>query len=176
MYKRQPWHYVDLTTAGDDLDDQIARLCAEERVAVCDLADKPAFRAALIRTAPDQHRFVLSNHHIVLDGWSLPILLGELFASYYGRRLPPPVPFRRYLNWLAGRNVQEAREAWTQVLTGFDAPTLVGSVGRARQGPRTVASFTVPEQATKAIGDLARSCHTTAVSYTHLTLPTTPYV
>ena len=54
----------------------------------CDLADQPAFRVALIRTAPDRHRFVLTNHHIVLDGWSLPILLGEIFASYHGQRLP----------------------------------------------------------------------------------------
>ncbi len=42
----------------------------------------------MIRTAPDQHRFVLTIHHIVVDGWSLPILLQEIFASYYGQRLP----------------------------------------------------------------------------------------
>ena len=64
------------------------QVCAAERAAVCDLAHQPAFRAALIRTAEDQHRLVLTNHHIVLDGWSLPILLGEIFASYYGQRLP----------------------------------------------------------------------------------------
>ena len=60
---------------GPDLDEQIQQVCAAERAAVCDLADQPAFRAALIGTAEDQHRFVLTNHHIVLDGWSLPILL-----------------------------------------------------------------------------------------------------
>ena len=80
------------------------RVCAAERAAVCDLADQPAFRAALIRTADDQHRFVLTNHHIVMDGWSLPILLREIFASYYGQRLPAAVPYRRFVTWLAGRD------------------------------------------------------------------------
>ena len=49
---------------------------------------QPAFRAALIRTAADRHRFVLTNHHIVMDGWSLPILLQEIIAGYYGQPLP----------------------------------------------------------------------------------------
>ena len=65
-----PWRYVELDADGVDVDEQIQRVCAAERAAVCDLADRPAFRAALIRVAPDRHRFVLTNHHIVLDGWS----------------------------------------------------------------------------------------------------------
>jgi len=39
---------------------------------------------------------VLTNHHIVMDGWSLPILLREIFTSYYGQRLPAAVPYRIY--------------------------------------------------------------------------------
>src|SRR5271168_4581420 len=87
-----PWQYVELDADGVDIDEQIQQMCAAERAAVCDLARPPAFRAALIRAAPDQHRFVLTNHHIVMDGWSLPILLGEIFASYYGQWLPAAVP------------------------------------------------------------------------------------
>ena len=40
---------------------EIEQVCAAERAAVCDLADPPAFRVALIRTADDRHRFVLTN-------------------------------------------------------------------------------------------------------------------
>ena len=72
---RGAWRYVELDADDVDVDEQIQRVCAAERAAVCDLADQPAFRVALIRTAADRHRFVLTNHHIVLDGWSLPILL-----------------------------------------------------------------------------------------------------
>ena len=104
------WRYVDLD--GGDVDDQIQRLCAAERAAVCDLANQPVFRAALIRTAADRHRLVLTNHHIVLDGWSMPILLREIFASYYGQRLPAAVSYRGFVSWLSTRDREAARAAW----------------------------------------------------------------
>ena len=160
-----PWRYVELDTDGVDVDvdvdEQIQRLCAEERAAVCDLAHPPAFRVALIRTAPDRVRCVLTNHHIVLDGWSVPILLQEIFASYHGQQLPAAVPYRRFVTWLADRDLDAAHAAWRQVLAGFDAPTLVGPPGRLGLGPRSDESFRVPEQTTRALNELARSCHTT---------------
>ena len=107
-----PWRYVELDADGVDLEEQIQQVCAAERAAVCDLADQPAFRVALIRTADDRHRFVLTNHHIVMDGWSLPILLQEIFASYYGQRLPAAAPYRRFVTWLADRDLDAARAAW----------------------------------------------------------------
>ena len=126
------------------------RVCAAERAAVCDLADRPAFRVALIRTAADRHRFVLTNHHIVLDGWSLPILLREIFAGYHGQRLPAAASYRRFITWLAGRDLDAARAAWREVLAGFDTPTLVGPPRRLGLGRRGVTSYRVPEETTRA--------------------------
>ena len=104
-----PWRYIDLDGVTVDVDEQVEEICAAERVAVCDLAEQSAFRAALIRTAPDRHRLVLTNHHIVLDGWSLPILLGEIFAGYYGRQLPAAPSYRHFVGWLAGRDRDAAQ-------------------------------------------------------------------
>ena len=156
-----PWRYVDLSGGDPDLDEQIQRLCAAERAAVCDLADQPAFRVALIRIAEDRHRFVLTNHHIVLDGWSMPILLQEIFAGYYGQRLLAAASYRRFVTWLADRDRAAAHAAWRRVFAGFDTPTLVGPPGRLELGRRGVESFRVPEQTTRALGELARSHHTT---------------
>src|SRR5271155_2795321 len=156
-----PWRYVELDADGVDVHKQIQEMCAAERAAVCDLARPPAFRAALIRTAEDQHRFVLTNHHIVMDGWSLPILLGEIFASYYGQWLPAAGSYRSFVTWLAGRDHEAARAVWREVLAGFDTPTLVGPPDRLGLGERGVASFRVPEQTTRALSELARSCRTT---------------
>ena len=154
-----PWRYVELDTAGAevDVDEQIQAVCAGERAAVCDLADQPAFRVALIRTAADRHRLVLTNHHIVLDGWSLPILLREIFASYYRQPLAAAVPYRRFVTWLAGRDVEAARAAWGEVLAGFDTPTVVGPPARVGPGRRGVASHRVAAETMWALGELARS-------------------
>ena len=51
-----PWQYVEL-----DDEEQIAQLCADERIAVCELGNRPAFRALLIRTGTDRY---LSLIHI----------------------------------------------------------------------------------------------------------------
>ncbi|WP_231978409.1 condensation domain-containing protein, partial [Mycobacterium sp. E3298] len=155
------WHYVELDAEDAEPEEQIQQLCAAERAAVCDLAERPAFRAALIRTADNRHRFVLTNHHIVLDGWSKPILLQEIFAAYYGVQLPAPVPYRKFVDWLAAQDRGAAQAAWRRVLAGFDTPTLVGPPGRVSLGPRGVSSFQVSAETTRALGELARSCHTT---------------
>uniref|UniRef100_UPI0035CC84DF condensation domain-containing protein n=1 Tax=uncultured Mycobacterium sp. TaxID=171292 RepID=UPI0035CC84DF len=121
-----PWRYVELQAHGvEDVEQQVQRVCAAERAAVYELASRPAFRAVLIRTGADRHRFVLTNHHIVLDGWSMPVLLAEIFAGYYGQRLPAAPQYRSFVSWLADRDRDTARAAWREVLTGFDTPTLV---------------------------------------------------
>jgi non-ribosomal peptide synthase protein (TIGR01720 family) len=156
------WRYVELDAAGGvDVEEQVQRVCAAERAAVCDLADQPAFRAALISTGDNRHRIVLTFHHIVADGWSLPILLREIFASYYGHRLPAAGSYRRFVTWLADRDRDAAHAAWRQVLSGFDTPTLVGPPGGLELGQRGAKSFRVPEETTRALSELARSCQTT---------------
>nr|CRL68842.1 linear gramicidin synthetase subunit D [Mycolicibacterium komanii] len=158
-----PWQYIELSTAGTDFDSdgELERLCAAERAAVCDLGDQPAFRAALICIGDDHYRFVLTNHHIVLDGWSMPILLQEIFAGYHGHRLPAASPYRSFINWLAERDHAAAREAWREVLNDFDTPILVGPPQELAFGQRRVESFRVPAKTTRALTKLARSHHTT---------------
>ncbi|HEX5254707.1 MAG TPA: amino acid adenylation domain-containing protein, partial [Mycobacterium sp.] len=157
------WRFVDLHAPGLDVDadDSIQDISATERDVVCDLAGGPLFRAALIRTAERRHRFVLTFHHILVDGWSLPILLREIFACYYEQPLPATVAYRTFLSWLADRDLEAARAAWRDALAGFDTPTLVGPQDRLRQGRRGFASASVPEQTTQALSELARSCHAT---------------
>ncbi|MBN9635620.1 MAG: AMP-binding protein, partial [Actinobacteria bacterium] len=159
------WRFLDFSATGALDEDEIQRLCAAERIAVGDLAGEPPFRALLIRIAPDRHRFVLTNHHIVLDGWSLPILLREIFAGYAGHRLPPAASYRKFITWLADRDLDAARAAWGKVLAGLDTPTLVGPQDRLQdrlgRGHRGFASFQISAETTRALGELARSCQTT---------------
>ena len=97
----------------------------------------------------------------MIDGWSLPILLGDIFAGYHGQRLSAPAPYRRFVTWLAERDLEAAHAAWREVLAGFDTPTLVGPPARLGLGARGVASSRVPAETTQALNELARSCHTT---------------
>ncbi|ORA10675.1 hypothetical protein BST12_26510 [Mycobacterium angelicum] len=156
-----PWRYVDLASSDLDPDEQVERVCAAERAAICDLAHQSPSRVVLIRTAQDQYRLVLTHHHIVLDGWSLPILLREIFAVYCGEDLPAVGSYRRFFAWLAEQDHQAAQAAWREVFAGFDDPTLVSPPDRLGLGLREVQSFRVPAETTSALSQLARSCQTT---------------
>ncbi|MCV7117187.1 amino acid adenylation domain-containing protein, partial [Mycobacterium nebraskense] len=70
-------------------------------------------------------------------------------------------PYRRFVGWLADRDLEAAHAAWRDVLAGFDTPTLVAPPSRSGLGRRGVTSSRVPEQTTRALVELARSCHTT---------------
>ena len=156
-----PWQYIEPDRLDGEVQVLLQKVCAHERAAVCDLAHAAPFRATLFRVAPDQHRFVLTNHHIVLDGWSLPILAREIFASYYGERLPAAPSYRRFVSWLTDRDLEAAHTAWREVLADFSTPTLVGSPEPSGPGTRCVERFRVPEDITHGVSELARSCHTT---------------
>lgn len=139
--------------------EELERFCAAERVAACDLAGKSTFRSALVRTGGDKHRFILTFHHVVIDGWSLPILLREIFAIYFGQALAPAPSYRGFVSWLAQQDREAARAVWRKALEGFETPTLVAP--RSVPGPRGVASYRISPETTRALGDLARSQHTT---------------
>nr|WP_170062193.1 non-ribosomal peptide synthetase [Mycobacterium angelicum] len=154
------WRYLDLTEAGQS-EQHIESLCAAERSAAMDLAEAVPFRAMLIRTAAQRHRLVLTNHHIVLGGWSLSILLDEILAGYGGQLSSPAVPFRRFVSWLAEQDHQRALTAWRAVLAGVQAPTLVGPPDPLGLAGKSVKSFALSTVSTDALTAMARAHHTT---------------
>ncbi|ORX14330.1 non-ribosomal peptide synthetase [Mycobacterium szulgai] len=157
-----PWRYSDL---ADDRapQAQIERICADERSAVADLTQACPLRANLIRTAAHRYRLVLTHHHIVLDGWSLPILFREIFASYDLQPLPTAAPYRNYLSWLSGQDHGDAATVWRTVLAGLPAPTLVGPPDRFGLASKEVKSFSLPAATTDELTRMAH-WHNTTVS------------
>ncbi|MDX6523295.1 MAG: hypothetical protein QOI17_808, partial [Gaiellales bacterium] len=166
-----PWRRIDLSMLDDaGHAERLSRILAEERAERFDLAAAPLLRFALIRLAPERHRLVLTNHHILMDGWSMPILLQELL-TLYARQLPTqplqaqqlhaqqlhaePVdtaavlpratPYRDYLAWIAAQDRGAAVAAWREALAGLDEATRVAPHDPGRSSPAA------PEQITLAL-------------------------
>jgi amino acid adenylation domain-containing protein len=89
------------------------------------LTDVPLIRLALIQLGESEYRFVWTNHHLLLDGWSLPVLLQEVFAYYeafhQGKDLyiRPTHPYREYIAWIQGQDRSQAENYWRKYLDGF---------------------------------------------------------
>jgi amino acid adenylation domain-containing protein len=94
-----------------------------------DMRQPPLMRMTLIKLAKDTYYFIWSHHHLLLDGWSNPAILTEVFDFYQAElngeqlSLPRPRPYRDYIVWIQQQNLSEAESFWRQRLQGFTAPT-----------------------------------------------------
>jgi non-ribosomal peptide synthase protein (TIGR01720 family) len=128
-----PWNEVDLS--GLDLvqcEERLAQLLAKERGLRFEPGRGPLLRCSLIRLGGQRYRFFLTNHHLLLDGWSMPVVVRELFDLYKHRgqsaALGRVTPYREYLGWLAAQDHQATRAAWERALEGLEEPTRLAAL------------------------------------------------
>ncbi|MFC5151787.1 amino acid adenylation domain-containing protein [Streptomyces amakusaensis] len=142
-----PWRLVDLSGLGETEAREAEARAADVDRARFDLAVPPLLRVLLVKLGPERHRLVVTIHHILMDGWSLPILFNEMWAAYRAggdtRALPPVTPYRTYLEWLSRQDKDVAREAWRELLGDLAEPTLVGPADRG--GPPVMLRHVVSQ-------------------------------
>nr|WP_218023296.1 non-ribosomal peptide synthetase [Nocardia altamirensis] len=145
------WCEVDLTALPhDQRRGELRRLVTEERATNFDMTAAPLIRFTLYRTdlvgagaavdlpaaaaaagavtpASGAWQLAVTTHHILLDGWSLPLLMRDLLVLYAvhgdAAALPAVTPYRAFLSWLAERNQQESVQVWRNALAEATEPT-----------------------------------------------------
>jgi nonribosomal peptide synthetase CepB len=156
-----PWRVVDLSHL-DDPEQAVRELAEEDRTTRFDLANAPLLRLTLIRLADDSHRLVVTCHHAIMDGWSMPIIFDELSMLYAADGGPLDLPevrsYREYLAWLDRQDKQRTLSAWAAELSGAEEPTLVAPAdqGRAPAMPDNVM-VEMPADLTRSVNELARA-------------------
>ncbi|MDM8557190.1 non-ribosomal peptide synthase/polyketide synthase [Candidatus Parabeggiatoa sp. HSG14] len=167
-----PWQYFDwsdLSTEQRQL--QLDTLLKEERQQGFELNQAPLMRCQLIREAEKQYRFVWNHHHLLIDGWCLPILFTELLEVYQAYRqeqlphLPPVRSYRNYINWLVQQDFAKAQSYWQEQLKGFSTPTSL-PIGKSSVQP---ANYQIVDLTLDA--SLSHSLETFSQQH-HLTLNT----
>lgn len=119
-----PWRHIRCDPA------ELSAIENEERTRSFDLGHGPLIRFLLVELGGQRWRFVITAHHIVLDGWSLPVLVSELLALYGANGDvscvgAPPRPYRDYIGWLADRDPEASEDVWRRYLDGLPGPTLL---------------------------------------------------
>ncbi|MEU1518477.1 amino acid adenylation domain-containing protein [Streptomyces sp. NPDC005811] len=135
-----PWAEDDLSPLPEaERSAALDRITAEDRERRFTLSAPPLIRFRLLRLDTDRHVLLLTNHHILLDGWSLPLVLRDLFELYdrggSADGMEPAPSFRRHLGWLAAQDREGARTAWRAALDGLEEPTLLGPAGTGGGAP-----------------------------------------
>lgn len=140
-------------TAGDDgLPAELEAFLACDQTQGFDLANTHPMRLALFSADDERHWLVWSFHHILLDGWSIGIVLEEVLALYNQHTLAVPPAYSHYLRWLAARDGKAALSYWQRALAGFCGEALVppGSHSRHAQATATVDAATTQQLRTLA--------------------------
>ncbi|WTA23136.1 amino acid adenylation domain-containing protein [Streptomyces sp. NBC_00853] len=126
----------------------------------------PLLRLLLVRRGQGDHLLVVTVHHILVDGWSMPLLVGDLLALYESdgdsSAQQPVRPYRDYLKWLKAQDVPAAEGAWRTSLAGLDEAVLVAPADASRTAVRPgVHRVELSEAATARLTAAARSLGTT---------------
>jgi amino acid adenylation domain-containing protein/non-ribosomal peptide synthase protein (TIGR01720 family) len=141
---RLPVEVHDLRDVSEEeREERLAALRREDRERGFDLARAPLMRLAFIRLGPLACRVIWSFHHLVLDGWSFPRLVAEVFALYAdarrgaARESEQPRPFRDYISWLRRQDLTAAERFWRRELAGFHAVTPLAADREPREPAAT---------------------------------------
>jgi amino acid adenylation domain-containing protein len=125
---------IDLSTlpAGHLQNSELSHLMETEADTVLPLSTAPLLRTHIVRLAPEDHILLFTVRHIIADGWSMGVLLGEVAALYEAAAqgtsasLPPlPIQYADYAVWQRrrlGRELLKQQESfWRQRLAGAPA-------------------------------------------------------
>ncbi|BCL77705.1 hypothetical protein ccbrp13_01700 [Ktedonobacteria bacterium brp13] len=130
---RVPFTYLDWRELPvEEQEARVAAFMEEDQKRGFELSVAPLMRLTLIQLKPDSYRFIWSFHHLLLDGWSISLLLRDVLISYQSAlhqqitHLERGRSYKDYINWLARQDLAAAEIFWRQELQGFPVATPLG--------------------------------------------------
>ena len=147
---RLPWEELDWR--GMPVAEQrqkLKELMKADRLRGLDLAQEPLMRSVLIRLTDERYQLIWSAHLMILDGWSMAVMVGEVLAFYdafyqgQSLEIENPVPYGDYIDWLKQQDSGLAETYWRKALQGFTTPTSFGHDRVAQSAPGEEATHDV---------------------------------
>lgn len=125
-----PVERLDWRHRGDaEQQRELAAYAAADRRRGFDLTRPPLLRLILFRFGETSYRVIWSHHHLLLDGWSVGLMMNEIFALYQAisqgvvAPLPARRPYKDFIVWLRKLDATAAEPYWRRVLASFRRPT-----------------------------------------------------
>jgi amino acid adenylation domain-containing protein len=120
--------YHDISSSpAAEREQRLKEIKVRDREATFDL-QQVAFRVTLCKEAEDRYYIIISNHHILYDGWSNGIILGEFFRAYHAPSAASPATmrkwvktkFRSFIHWSQQQDPIKQEAFWKSYLAEFE--------------------------------------------------------
>ncbi|MEA3221836.1 MAG: condensation domain-containing protein, partial [Thermodesulfobacteriota bacterium] len=115
--------------AEEDQKRELDTFCQKIRTTPFDLEKGPLMRVNLFLLGDGKVHVVWNFHHILMDGWSFPILIRDLLDTYIDLELGQDLslsqtrPYKDYIRWLNKQDRESAMSFWKKQLGDFSEPT-----------------------------------------------------
>ncbi|WP_255668415.1 non-ribosomal peptide synthetase [Brevibacillus daliensis] len=160
--------YLDIRDLQVDKEAYIEQLVIEDRKRGFDLFKDILIRLFVVRMNEQEYSLILSNHHIILDGWSFGIISSELF-HIYSRLLRNSLveakkvrPYEEYIKWIGSQDKTAALNYWSTYLKGYDTTIEIPfKKASATQGKPQEVILSLDKGVTKQIEVLAKNNNVT---------------
>ena len=157
-----PWREIGIDASAGSTAEEVSAIAARETAIPFDFTRPPLMRVVAVHHASGIS-VVITNHHILFDGWSGPLVLADLLSLYatgatYTAQLGDRGDgFGRYTKRLALSDHDAGIKAWGEVLAAVTEPTLVvpDAVGGATRTPRD-HRFALGAECSRELDALAR--------------------
>ena len=173
QWNKLPIHNDDWRLlSSEEQSQQLEHVLTTERFQGFDIATEPLVRICLIQIADQSYYLILSFHHLIMDGWSIPVVFQDFFRCYQARlagdtpQLQPNQPYREYISWLHNQDRQQLEAYWRTMLKGFTQSTSLADpnelpVPESPSEPYSRQQLAIAEKTTVALEHLARTQHVT---------------
>ncbi|MGW6626178.1 amino acid adenylation domain-containing protein, partial [Nocardia sp. NPDC055002] len=133
-----PWREVDLTDLpADERMPRMRHLLRADQANQFDMATAPLIRFGLYKIDEEHSHLAITVHHILVDGWSMPLLMRDLLVLYavHGdlTALPRVASYRNFLSWLSGWDREVSLQVWADALAGVEGPTQLAPAPRTEE-------------------------------------------
>ncbi|MBE9028850.1 amino acid adenylation domain-containing protein [filamentous cyanobacterium LEGE 11480] len=125
-----PWQELDWQQASPATQaQQLNDFLQADRHQGFDLAQAPLLRFTIIHLSEHNYRFIWSSHHLLFDGWSLPLIWQDMLAYYAALKQDQPAqigrlrPYRDYIAWQQAQTHPHKEAFWRAQLQEFSEPT-----------------------------------------------------
>lgn len=169
---RIPWRKVDLSSCDpDERAKRLSSLIDSDRASGFDFKTPPLLRVTLIDLGPALYNLVLTVHHVLLDGWSMPLFIGELFARYAENGGAPTrslqAPYGAYIRWLKERDHEDHIGPWCNLLSNLKQGTIISKPSGQRLASIERVFFALPSEVTQGLAFQARTNQVTLSTILH---------